>query len=252
MANRHVLFNLSLLGIFSIGAVSWISAGAQASEDLSQLKESSARVSFVPPLDSPAPRRTQSGASRLPLPGVCDGLPLLPEGGVGLTTGNSSSLFVYFAEGTTVETAMLTLKSLDEDESEYYETLVTIPREELSTSGGVVEFEMPQAADKLAMDEEYQWSLALRCKGNVRPDSPFLMGYLKRIDAGLNLQVDSPSLLEQASAYGKAGVWYELLDTLAVLRAENPDDVVFSEYWADILKTAGLDEIASAPLIVQE
>lgn len=253
MKKRNALFSFALLGALLAEVCFVRYAPAQAADDLNQLKDSSARVSFVPPSDSPSPRRTQSGASRIQLPGVCGGLPLVPESGLGLTTGSSPSLFVYFSEGTTVENALLTLKSSDSEESEYYETLVDIPREKLSDSGGVVEFQMPEVASELALGEEYQWYLALTCEGNMRPDSPFIKGLVKRVEAANAVErANSGSLMEKAIAYGSEGVWYDLLSTLATMRSANPEDTSFAAHWAGIMETSGLEEIASEPLIIQD
>ncbi|MEM6449208.1 MAG: DUF928 domain-containing protein [Cyanobacteria bacterium P01_D01_bin.105] len=252
MKTKTAFSNFAVLSILLSGWNSLSISAASAVEDLSRMKEASARVSFVPRSDSPAPRRTQSGASRRELPGVCDGLPVLPENGFGLTADNDPSLFVYFAEGTTVEKARLTLKSLDEEESEYYETIVTLPQEKLSESGGVLAFEMPEIDTELAMDQEYAWSLILMCEGQLRPDSPVLSGFLQRVEAtSVDVQEGEASLIEQATAYGAAGIWYDLLSTLALMRSEGANGEVFNESWSSVMSEAGLDVISSAPLIVE-
>ena len=230
-------------------AVPNLPASVQAA-DLDLTTESSARVSFIPRGDSPAPQTTQSGASRRPLPGSCGGLPVLPEGGLGLTTSSSPSLFVYFSENTMVDKARLILKSLDEEESEYYESVVTLPKEALSKGGGIVAFKLPQSNAGLALNQEYAWSLVLMCQGSLRPDSPTLKGYLKRVsDAGT--QTESASLVETAIAYGNAGIWHDLVSTLATMRLENPGDATFEQYWLNVMASAGLEAIANEPLIAQ-
>ena len=222
-----------------------------AIDDIDQLKQSSARVSFVPPNDRPSPRSTQSGASRIELPAACDGLPLLPRNGLGLTTQNSPSIFVYFSQGTTVAQAKLTLKSLDEAESEYYDTVVTLPQDALAENGGVVSFEIPEVESELALNKEYAWSLILMCEGQLRPDSPSLSGTLKRVErGGLTAEKLDSSLIEQAIAYGEAGIWYDLLAVLAEIRAEDESNAVSDADWKGVMSTVGLDAIATEPVLL--
>ena len=252
MKTKVVSLSLSLLGVL-ISHFTPLSSPriAQASGELGVNKQSSARISFVPRGDSPSPRRTQSGASRHTLPGVCDGLPVLPENGLGLTTNSAPSLFVYFAEGTTVEKAQLTLKSLDAEESEYYDTIVTLPKEALSEEGGVVAFEVPTLESGLVLNQEYAWSLILMCDGQLRPDSPILSGSLKRVDdVEVASQIQQAPLVDQAIAYGNAGMWYDLLSTLAAIRLSDASDQAFNEHWSSVMDSVGLDVIASKPLLM--
>ncbi|MFK8186462.1 MAG: DUF928 domain-containing protein [Phormidesmis sp.] len=252
MKTKLVSPSIALLSTFLTVWASLFAANAKAVEEFSQVKESSARVSFVPRSDTPSPRQTGSGASRRNLPGVCDGLPVLPENGLGLTANSSPSLFVYFSQGTTVEKAQLTLKSLDENESEYYETIVVLPQEQLAEKGGVVAFEIPEVDSELIMNQEYAWSLVLMCEGQLRPDSPILTGSLKRVDdLAVSTQAVGAPLVERAIAYGEAGIWYDLLSTLVTIRSEEAGSGVFDEYWSSVMGTVGLDFIASEPLITE-
>lgn len=251
MTTKFVFSSFALLSVFVSVWTTLFSTNVQAMDELNQAKESSARVSFVPRSDNPSPRRTQSGASRRNLPGVCDGLPVMPENGLGLTASNSPSLFVYFSEGTTVEKAQLTLKSVDESESEYYETVVVLPQEKLAENGGVVAFDIPEVDSELVMNQEYAWSLVLMCEGQLRPDSPILTGSLKRVDdLGVEIQAADTPLIERAIAYGEAGIWYDLLSTLATIRSEEPNAIAFDDYWSSVMGTVGLEVIASEPLII--
>lgn len=244
-SSRIAFLSLFLSGLTILSS----STIAQSADDLSLAAQSSARVSFVPRSDNPSPARTQSGASRYKLPGICDGLPVLPENRLGLTSTSSPSLFVYFSEGTTVEKARLTLKSLDEEESEYYETVVTLPHEALSESGGVVAFEIPEIEAELALNEEYAWSLILMCEGELRPDSPVLSGFLKRVDDTEIARMKSDSLVETAIAYGDAGIWHDLLSTLAIMRSDSSGREGFEQHWSNVMESVGLDVIADEPLI---
>jgi hypothetical protein len=198
-----------------------------------------ARAGFVPPTDEGAPRSTRSGATR----GQCAGIvPLLPESGAGLTAADRISLYLYVPEGS-VDQALLSLKSLSG--SEQYDAMVSLPE-----NGGIVAVEFPETMAALEVDQQYSWSLVLMCNGELRPDSPVVTGLVRRVAPVLSAaQKETTTLLEQAEIYGEAGLWYDLVSTLALLRTENPNDDQLTEDWAAILQTVGLEDLTDEPLV---
>ncbi|NJM97393.1 MAG: DUF928 domain-containing protein [Phormidesmis sp. RL_2_1] len=218
---------------------------AQASSRLNGIDSYSAQVGFVPPASDGAPRRTRSGATRVPE--QCGGLPLLPATGSGLTASEQLSLYVYFAKGSTVSQAMLSMKTADE--SEYYETSVSLPQEQFAENGAVVEIKLPETLPNLVAGEDYSWSLVLMCNGQLRPDSPVLEGGIKRVAAVVS-EREGASLAEQAEMYGQAGLWYDWLSTLALMRTKEPNSAQLIDTWSGILSTVGLEDVAETPLIV--
>ena len=255
MKRKSVFSTLALLGFllpwFGIFDVSAAHSDDSVRMPVGLSDNYSARVGFVPPANDGAPRRSQSGASRRREPDACGGLPLLPESGLGLTMVGRPSLYTYFSKGSAVNRVMLTVKSLDE--SEEYETFVNLPVDKFSQSGGVLEIETSAMMPDLKTGEEYEWSMILMCNGDLRPrpDSPSLQGAVRRVESVLGAQSNDVSLADQAKIYGDAGVWYDLLATLAMIRVENPNDTQSVERWSSSLRMVGLDAIADAPLIMQ-
>jgi len=100
------------------------------------------------------------------------------------------------------------------------------------------------------MGKTYHWSFLMICGAQVTPDSPGVQGVIKRIKPNGTLnQLDGEPLLEQALQYGANGIWFDTLTTLAQLRQSNPEDSSFQMAWADLLKSVGLDAIATQPLV---
>lgn len=205
------------------------------------------RISFIPPADDGAPRSTRSGASRLP--DQCGAMPLLPKSGIGLTANEQPSLFLYFSQGSTVDQAILSMKAADQ--SEIYETTVSLPQVGSAEKGAVVKVNLPESLPSLEAGKEYTWSLVLMCNGQLRPDSPVLEGGVKRVAPIPAADETSVSLAQQAEIYGNAGLWYDLLSTLALMREQEPENAQPVSTWSSVLNTAGLEEISNAPLIAQ-
>lgn len=247
MKTKRVI-SIASLGLFLTGVGALESVAASRLEQLKlSASDSTARPrngGFIP---IGAPERTHSGASRQALPDQCGGLALLPKEGGGLTTRDELSLYVYFAEGTVVDQAMLSLKS--PDESEYYEAEIRLPREKLAETGGVIEVAFPDMPPVLTENEDYMWSLVLKCNGQMRPDSPILGGAIKRVASTANIQDDLP-LAERAQVYGDASLWYDVLGTVASMRRAEPTSAQAAEHWSTVLETVGLEMIADAPLLM--
>lgn len=60
--------------------------------------------------------------------------------------------------------------------------------------------------------------------------------------------VASTALRENALALAEAGVWYDLLTTLATLRRQNPDDLDLADNWSHLLTSVGLADVTDQAL----
>jgi hypothetical protein len=207
-------------------------------------------VMFNPP-GGDAPRETRGGASRNGNSCFANGFSsdaagnhlvgLIPESNYGLTLAERPVFFAYVPPAT-AETMMFTLS--DEQGNVHYQTEMSIP-----DHGGVLQVPMPQAIAPLEMDTTYQWGFAVLCSGQLRPDSPFVTGWIQRIAPESDLAGTGESSLELAARYGESGIWYDALMTLAELRQNNPTDPQLMDIWAGFLNSANLGSIATAPLV---
>ena len=53
-----------------------------------------------------------------------------------------------------------------------------------------------------------------------------------------------------AQLYGSAGVWFDALTTLALLRDQEPEN--YTAVWKEFLASVGLEAIASEPLMLDQ
>jgi hypothetical protein len=219
------------------------------------------RVTFEPPSDG-QPENTTGGASRGGK--VCPqdakdldpSLTLLkPANYQGLTVAEHPTFFVYVPQ-TSAKKALFVLK--DESEDYYYQKTLPIP-----SKAGVVDFKLPADAPALKLGKNYQWSVVLICGEAIRPDSPAVVGQIRRIELNstLSSQLKNLSSLDRAALYGKNGIWYDTIATLAQLRRDSstqgiatiaptqPDDPTLAASWEELLKSVGLEAIATKPLL---
>lgn len=210
--------------------------------------ESNFRVTFNPPGED-KPKQSSGGASR---GGQCprdEGeikpyiTALIPTSDRGLTIQERPTLFVY-VPATPARKAFFSLH--DDSDTIHYQTFI-----DLSDRAGIVQINLPNEAPVIETGKEYKWSFVLMCDNLLRPDSPLVEGYIKRIapNSVLSKHLEGATSIERAKLYGEAGIWYETLSTLAQLRTSNPEDTRLVSVWQELLNSVGLKEIATKPLI---
>jgi len=220
-----------------------------------------AGVTFEPPGDETL-KNSQGGATRdsgyCPIDSSTDSVnsarsvvPLMPKNRAdGLTVSDRPTFFIYVPSGS-AEQIFFTLK--DQNEDYYYQKTVSVPE-----SASIVSVQLPEDAPPLDVGKNYQWTFVVACQMPVRPDSPIVTGWVTRVtpdSVGLNLnstrhRVNATPSLEMAQLYGSAGVWFDALTTLALLRDQEPEN--YTAVWKEFLASVGLEAIASEPLMLDQ
>ncbi len=209
----------------------------------------SASVTFDPPGNG-KPKDTVGGASRdaglCPQDAVNSGpsiTPVMPTNDRALTVADRPTFFVYIPQ-TSAPKAMFVLR--DDNEDYYYKTTLPIP-----SKAGIVSFKLPADAPAMESGKSYKWSFVLMCSSEIRPDSPWVEGEIQRVEANgtENATLNNLSPVERAAIYGKNGIWYDTIASLAEQRRSQPDNLTLATNWENLLKSVGLDAIANQPLL---
>lgn len=202
---------------------------------------------FDPPMGD-KPKTSQAGASR----GIGKCLqqaenvdlpfsPLLPISEQALTAASHPTVLAYLPQ-TSANKALFSWR--DENNNEHYQTILPI-----NNQGGVISLSLPEIAPPLEIGTNYQWALAIMCDGQLHPDAPIIEGQIRRtaLDAAIRDRLKTASPLEAAIIYGKAGIWYETVATLAQLKTAEPQNQNLASNWQDLLTSVGLEKISQAP-----
>ncbi|MEA5596591.1 DUF928 domain-containing protein [Rivularia sp. UHCC 0363] len=205
---------------------------------------------FAPKSSQPAPQKTDGGASRegrrylnfpesnVEQPAAI--LALLPQTYFGTTVSQRAEILVYLPDSEARE-GVFSLK--DAQGNTLHQ--MTVP---VSGQGGVISIKVPT---DLQLEKNYQWFLALKIDGELSPRTPYVDGWIKRIQpsAEITMAMQQKDLLKLATALGKNGVWYDCVATLAKLRANQPKDANLDKQWSELLESVGLQQIEKAPLV---
>jgi hypothetical protein len=207
---------------------------------------------FAPVAGRQAPNQAAGGASRAGIyylnastvsAGPAALIALLPQNFYGTTVAERPTILVYLPDSN-AEEAVFSLK----DEAGNMQYQMTIPVAEKS---GVVAIKLPADAPALAVGKNYNWFLALKINGTLSPSTPYVDGWIQRVapNAELAAAMKQPDGLKQAAAFGKHGVWYDCVATLAALNTVTSDNDTIAKEWDELLSSVGLKEIVKAPVV---
>ncbi|HIK31058.1 MAG TPA: DUF928 domain-containing protein [Oscillatoriales cyanobacterium M4454_W2019_049] len=191
-------------------------------------------VTFDPPGD-PAPQQTVGSSSRGEEYWVTA---LVPETNHGRTVAERPTFFIYLPE-MDVREGFFSIQ--DEHRNGVYQTYIEIPEH-----GGIISFTLPEDAPPLEVDRDYEWHFVPINGETLRPDSPEIVGWIKRVAPSSNLEkiARAGASLDLANAYGQQGIWYDTLSTLVTLKQLQPDNTDLNGEWSDLLEQVGLGAIA--------
>ncbi|BAY15971.1 hypothetical protein NIES21_17930 [Anabaenopsis circularis NIES-21] len=208
---------------------------------------------FTPKKDNSAPQQASGGASRLgtyylnPSTVAATGpaalIALLPESFYGTTISGHPTILVYLPPSN-AEEAVFSLKN--ETGNTQYQ--MTIP---VAGKAGVIAVKLPADAPALEVGKNYQWFLALKVDGTLSPSTPYVDGWIERIQptAELATAMQQEDALKRATALGKNGVWYDCVATMAGLHTTQPKNVTVIKQWQELLSSVSLKDIATVPLV---
>jgi hypothetical protein len=168
---------------------------------------------------------------------------LLPQNFYGTTVSERPTILVYVPASQAKE-AVFSLK--DENDNTLHQ--MTIPT---ADKAGVMAIKLPADAPALTVGKNYHWFLAVKVDGQLSPSTPYVDGWIQRIqpNAELATAMQQEDAFKLAKAFGKHGVWYDCVTTLAMLYSNQPSNVALSKQWEELLSSVSLQEIVKMPLV---
>ncbi len=157
---------------------------------------------------------------------------LVPPHQVALTVAERPIFLVYFPK-TLAKQAELSLR--DEQGNGIYQTTFN-----LSDTPGILSIPLPATAPALEIGQKYQWSIAMICNPDDRLRDQVVDAWIQRTElpASLRQQLETASILEQASLYAQNGIWYDTISTLAEFASQSENSTVAANVWEQLLTNA--------------
>lgn len=236
---------VSIKSLASLGMIAGILSPALASFALvpSQMPvrsslEDKVSLGFPPAENRGAPARTAGGGVRggdCIEPNATPMTALMPTNNVGTTVAANPTLFVYVPKTNAKEAE---LAVADKEGNEILQKVA------LSGQSGIVKVNLPENTS-LKTGQEYTWIFSLVCNPNERSADIFIQGILERTELSpeVTQKLENAEPLAKAQLYAENKIWNETLNILAQLRNSKPAE------WEDLLKSVGLEAIATAPFL---
>ncbi|MGI0488599.1 DUF928 domain-containing protein [Pantanalinema rosaneae CENA516] len=208
---------------------------------------------FTPAVGNGAPQQAAGGASRVGTyyinpsmvgaTGPAALIALLPQTFYGTTVSERPTFLVYIPASNATE-AVFSLK----DDAGNLQYQMTVP---IADKVGIMPISLPSDAPALAVGKNYQWLMAIKLDGQLGPSTPYVDGWVQRIQpsAELSASLHQEDALKRAEALGKNGVWYDCAATLAAVYASQPTNDTLTKQWAELMSSVGLQEISTAPIV---
>jgi len=207
---------------------------------------------FTPSQSNSSPQQASGGAARTgtyyvnPVAGQIGPaalIALLPQSFYGTTVSERPTIMVYVPISNAKE-AIFSIK--DDAGNTYYSMAINV-----ALKAGVIPIQLPVEAPPLAMGKNYHWFLAVKVNGNLSPSTPYVDGWIKRIQPSTDLAkaMQQRDPLKLIIALGKDGVWYDCVSKLGTLHASKPQDADLSKQWEELLSSVNLNTIVKSPLV---
>lgn len=156
---------------------------------------------------------------------------------LGLTTAEHPTFWFYVPYLPTVSGEFVL-------QNEAQQTIYQTPISLLGTPG-IVSLSLPSTAPPLETGKLYRWYFSIYCQPQQPPI--FVDGWIKRESLNLVLksQLEQATSRQRIALFADRGIWYDALTASAELQYidSQPTD------WAVLLKSVGLENIASEPMV---
>jgi hypothetical protein len=210
---------------------------------------------FTPNPSNSSPQQASGGAARTgtyyvnPVAGEIGPaalIALLPQSFYGTTVSERPTIMVYLPISNAKE-AIFSIK--DDVGKTYYSMKINV-----ALKAGVIPIQLPVEAPALAIGKNYHWFLAVKVNGNLSPSTPYVDGWIKRIQPTSDLAnaMKQTDTLKLITALGKDGVWYDCVAKLGTLHASKPQDTALSKQWEELLSSVNLNTLVKSPLIASK
>ena len=171
---------------------------------------------------------------------------VMPQSNLGLTLAAHPTL--WFSMPETMGSKAVEFRLFNSAEDLVYTTQL-----ESNNRFGITEFQVPESAPALAIDEDYSWVLTLACNNGSSSPTLGLQGQIRRVEITQEMtnQLNSASPEERVQLYGNAGLWHEQVTELANLRRRQSANTDIQLAWITLMNSTGLSGHLSSNLTEQ-
>ncbi|MFH7024419.1 MAG: DUF928 domain-containing protein [Heteroscytonema crispum UTEX LB 1556] len=165
---------------------------------------------------------------------------------LGLTVAEYPTFWVYVPElPATVKSGEFIFQ--DEQNNDIWRTEIG-----LSGKPGAIAISLPATPQyALKPNSKYHWYFKVYCgQPQNKAEYFYVDAWVQRVAVTSNLlQQLKTAKMREYSVYAANQIWYDAVNNLAQLRQKNSSDRLLTEDWNKLLKSVGLEDLATAPIV---
>ncbi|MEM9503724.1 MAG: DUF928 domain-containing protein [Cyanobacteria bacterium P01_E01_bin.43] len=106
----------------------------------------------------------------------------------------------------------------------------------------------------LEAGDRYHWQVAVFCNPVSEEGDLQIEGWVERQvpDEDLLAALEMASESEKVALYASNGYWFDVVNQLATLQTEAPEDADLQARWAELLESVDLEHLANQPFVSVE
>ncbi len=178
-----------------------------------------------------------------------DVVALVPDRPINKTISTSPQLFFYIPKIEQAKEIEFILRN-NEDEL-VYKQLFTPNNQE-----GIISLSIPETVTENSREanQNYHWYLSLICDHKHRSQDIVLEGWIEyvQLNNSVEAKIDASDSITKSNLLQQEGIWYDALSILAKQKNLDSDSIVIQTKWSQLLKSIGLSDLASEPLVEVE
>lgn len=161
--------------------------------------------------------------------------------GAGFTTAKQPHLYWSISSPLSADLVFTLIPVMAPGSFDYPEPLIdkTIAK---SVKAGIHSLSLADYGVSLEENREYEWSVSIICDPNNPSLNMSATGKIKRIKPPANLEAGLKSAKQEqlVAVYAQNGIWYDALDTLSQLIAQNGNNENLRKIQVSLLKQVGM------------
>jgi hypothetical protein len=162
------------------------------------------------------------------------------------TVSDYPTFWVYLPKASAIRNGEFVFQ--DENSTDIYRTPLT-----LSAKAGVIGIDLPHYPQyALKTDNKYQWYFKVFCDSQKKSNYVFVKAWVQRISpASIVANQFKMDKSGEYFTYAVNLIWQDAITKLAEVRVSSIGNSAVNDDWRSLLKSVGLEDIASAPIIAR-
>ncbi len=161
---------------------------------------------------------------------------LVPASNWGKTT-KKHPIFWFYVPSSLDSATEIEFVFQDEDRNHLWQQKLSTQK-----TSNYLNVSLPQEQPELEIGKWYRWYLKIYCDPEKRYPPKFVYGWVKRVSIDYALESELNNSQQQPyEIYGKAGIWFDAINSLLKSKDSNAKSLYFQQNWQQLIQAKGVE-----------